>query len=97
LIKVVPALIALDSDLQASGRSEIERYDSQREDGESHIRSICVAGRGYWYWLDGQWRTWPSEYDFSEIVSFLGGVMNTYRDIAASRGGTRMGLLLIDD
>jgi hypothetical protein len=96
-IHAVPALIALDSDLHPSGMSEIERYDSQREGGEPHIRSICVVGRGYWYWFAGGWKTWPSGYTFSEVVSFIGGVMNTYREIAASRGEPRMGRLLIDD
>lgn len=98
-VHAVSALIALDSDLNPSGMSEIERYDSQRGSGEPHIRSICVAGRGYWYWFAGGWKLWPSGYPFSEVVSFLGGVMNTYtyREIAASRGEPRMGRLLIDE
>jgi hypothetical protein len=85
--KVIPTVFAFDSDLSASGRSEVDRYPDF-EGPEPPLKGICVAGRGYWYWnpFRQQWMDWPRTYEFEEVVGYLSGVMNTYGRIAPTRG-----------
>ncbi|MBI3822250.1 MAG: hypothetical protein HY289_06170 [Planctomycetes bacterium] len=94
--KAVPVVFALASDLTGHNDSEIERYDGLREAGEPAIRGICVAGRNYWFWSLDAWRTWPVDYEFAEVISFIGTILNTYREVAETRGQPRLGRYLID-
>jgi hypothetical protein len=95
--KVISCVLAFDTDLTPEGKSEIERYDEIRgSEYDPALRSICVVGRGYWYWDKNQWRTWERTYDFEEVVGFIAGVMNKYREVAATRGEPRFGVYLTD-
>jgi len=94
-INVVPLLFAFDTDLALDANSEIERYDRLRGEGEPALRSICVVGRGQWYWMrSGGWAKWPQTGELAEVVGFVAGIMNSYREIAATRKWPRMGVYL---
>lgn len=96
--KVISCVLAFDTDLTLEGKSEIERYDEIRgSECDPALRAICVVGRGYWYWRENKWKTWEQTYEFEEVVGFIAGVMNTYREIAATRKEPRLGRYLTDN
>jgi hypothetical protein len=88
-------LLAFDTDLTESGKNEIDRYDEIRGADFPAIVAICVVGRGYWYWKDDQWKTFPCRYPFYEVVLFIAGVLNTYQKILERRGNPRLGHYLL--
>ena len=93
---VVPLLFAFDTDLAPHENSEIERYDKVRGLGEPALRGICVVGRGLWLWQDsGGWVKWPQTGELEEVVGFVAGIMNGYREIAVTRRWPRMGVYLV--
>ena len=95
--KVISCILAFDTDLNPDGKSEIERYDEIRvSEYDPALRSICVVGRGYWYWFKNKWKTWERTYDFEEVVGFIAGIMNKYREVAATRKEPRLGVYLTD-
>jgi len=94
--RVIPEILAFDSDLGAQGKEEVQRYDELRGQEEPAIRAICVVGRGHWYWYKDAWRTWPRTYPFEEVVGFVATIMNMYRKVAATRLEPRMGKYLTD-
>jgi hypothetical protein len=61
------------------------------------IRAICVAGKEYCYDSGELWvsQRFISRYD--EVLSFLGGVMNTYRNVSRSRGSPLLGHYIIPE
>jgi len=93
---VVSLLFAFDTDLAPNANSEIERYDRLRGQGEPALRGICVVGRRCWLWQksDG-WAKWPQTGELEEVVGFVAGIMNGYREIAATRKWPRMGVYLV--
>ena len=95
--KVASAVLAFDTDLTLRGRSEIQRYDAIRGADDPAIRAICVVDKGYWYWYENRWITWQRRYAYEEVVGFIAGIMNTYRDIAKTRKEPRLGRYLIDN
>jgi hypothetical protein len=55
------------------------------------IRALCVVGREYGHERDGKWTGKKYSDDAcNEVLLFIGGIVNTYRDIAASRQPIRM-------
>ena len=89
--RLIPALFAFDTDLSCDGKNDIERYDEIRGSDQPALVVLCVVGRGYWYWKDDQWVAWKRDYEFTEVVGFIAGVMNTYRRIASTRNQPRLG------
>jgi len=94
--KVVSTILAFDTDLSPSGKTETQRYDELCKSEKPVIRAICVVGKGYWWWTPNGWKAWPISYDLGEVVGFVAGVMNTYRKIAATRKEPRMGRYVTD-
>jgi hypothetical protein len=94
-IHLIPALFAFDSDLDGRGKTEIERYNEILGDGEPAIKSLCVVGRGNWYWKVingvGSWQSWVSQGQYGEVMGFLAGILNTYPLVAESRFRPRLG------
>lgn len=106
IIYIIPAFFAFDSDLTGKDRSELDRYleFDERGDFDPLLRAICVIGKGYWYFnsatdAEGAFKSkWfyvkpTSEHD--EVVSFLGGILNTLPAIIASRGHPKLGPYMI--
>ena len=95
--KVASCVFAFETDLTQEGKSEIKRYDEIRDSKcDPALRAICVVGRGYWYWHKGQWTTWERTSEFDEIVGFITSIMNTYREVAATRKEPRLQVYLTD-
>ena len=92
----IPAILAFDSDLSESGKSELERFAEIGgcSANEPSIKIICVVGRGCWTWTAGGWHTWPKSYPLEEVVAFIAAMMNTYKKIAQSRKAPRLGQYL---
>lgn len=94
-MNVAPMLIAFGTDLASDANSEIERYDKVHGQGEPALRVICVVGRGCWLWQrSGGWGKWPQTNELEEVVGFVALIMNSYREIAATRKWPRMGVYL---
>jgi hypothetical protein len=49
------------------------------------IRAMCVVGAEYGHEYQGKWEGLPSDGAGGEVLLFIGGIINTYRDIARSR------------
>jgi hypothetical protein len=49
------------------------------------IRAICIVDAEYGHEYRGKWEGLPSDGAGSEVLLFIGGIINTYRDIARSR------------
>jgi hypothetical protein len=81
---VVSGLIAFNSDLAASS-SEVDRYDSIRGIDAPAVRSLCVAGKGHWFWANEKWNSWPINEPAEELVHFSAGILNTYQRVASTR------------
>jgi hypothetical protein len=75
------AFFAFDSDLSETGISELERYakyDSQWSKAPI-LKTICVAGKGYWYYdqTDNSWIFHAPTQSYDEVVDFTSGITNT--------------------
>jgi hypothetical protein len=90
--KALSVILALESDLAEDGLGEVDRYRKIYGDERPSVRAICVAGRGYWWALDeGKWFGLKGGDKFDEILSFIGGISNTYKGISLSRGYPQLG------
>ena len=54
------------------------------------IRALCVVGREYDHEENGKWTGVPSDNESSEILVFIGGIINTCRCISKTRRPIRM-------
>lgn len=95
LEKLRSVVFALKTDLSGNKSNEAERYKRLYQDGPAHIRAICVADREYWF-DDG--KRWIGGFDtdlYDGVLAFIGGISNTYRRVAASRGYPLLGNYII--
>lgn len=85
--RVRSVIFALNSDLSGNDLNEAQRYEKiyAPKNDIPHLRAICVAGREYWYDDNEHWIGCPVEMEFDEVLGFIGGVTNTYRNVARSR------------
>jgi hypothetical protein len=82
----VPYLLAFDTDLSPSGKSEVERYDETRAGEAPSILGICVVGRGFWFRSAKEaWVEWKFSVPYGEVVGFITSVVNTCQRIASTR------------
>lgn len=88
-------LFAFNSDLSLNGKNEIQRYNELRGNDYPFIDVICVVGRGYWYWKEQKWYNWEIKYPLHEVMGFLSGIHNTYREIVKERGTPSFGHYLL--
>ncbi|WP_437283689.1 DUF6602 domain-containing protein [Sorangium sp. So ce375] len=92
------SVFALDTDLTLGGKSEIGRYAELLVQERPRLSAFCVVGRGYW-WLDGEtFRAWPERYEFSEVIGFIGGILNSLPHLYDARRTDRppFGAYLMD-
>ncbi len=82
---VMSEVFALDSDLAASGKTELERYREIDSTDDPPLRAICVVGRGYWFVYDREWRFEPPNDDHQEVLEFIAGLFDTFTKVAQSR------------
>lgn len=94
--KVRSVIFALSSDLSEGGKTEAGRYKEIYGDDYPFIRALCVAEKEYWHETGGIWVKHPGEAKYDEVLSFIGGVMNTYAGVAESRGRPCLGHYVID-
>lgn len=94
-IHLIPAVFAFDSDLTGGTITEIDRYDGIRGNDPPAIKSLCIVGKGNWYWKatneGGAWQAVSTEGPFGEVMAFLAGILNTYAQVAESRCRPRLG------
>ncbi|KWZ42580.1 hypothetical protein WS72_06645 [Burkholderia savannae] len=93
--KLRSVIFALKTDLSGNNLTEAERYKKFYRDDYPYIRAICVAEREYWF-EDGTY--WVGGRDFDQcdgVLSFIGGISNTYRAVAASRGYPLLGRYVV--
>lgn len=95
--KVRSVVFALGSDLSGRGRSEVDRYKEVQGTSFAAIRALCVSGREYWYEADGTWYGVRDNDEFDGVLTFLAGVMNTYRSVSMSRGHPLLGNYIAAD
>ncbi len=91
--KVRNVVFALNSDLRGAATNEAERYEKvyRRKSENPHIAAICVAGKEYCYDDGRHWRICKGSSEHEEILGFLAGVTNTYKNVAASRHSPSLG------
>ncbi len=88
-------LFALNSDLSPSMHGEVKRYKGIYVGDVPHLKALCVAGSGYWYEVNGSWIKFGNEAEGDDVLAFIGGVMNTYNMVRATRGFQKIGEYLI--
>jgi hypothetical protein len=88
-------LFALGTDL-VDETNEAQRYRAVYKTGEPPLRAICVAGKGYWFEADGSWFCIDNRDPADDVLALIGGVMNTYKSVAAGRGMQHLGHYLIE-
>ncbi|HEY0462655.1 MAG TPA: DUF6602 domain-containing protein [Polyangiaceae bacterium] len=92
LIKTISAVFAFGTDLVAS--SELARYETLLSGSAPALKSICVAGAGFWdHHNRTGWNSVPAG-DLDEVVQFVGQLGNSFRRVLDTRGKPRIGLYL---
>lgn len=97
--KLHSIVFALNSDLKGMTATEAERYKKIYDGSLPWIRAICVAGKEYCFDSGERWISYKSDSNgaYDEVLAFIGGVCNTYRDVAESRGTPLLGNYLVPD
>jgi hypothetical protein len=80
----ISEVFALDSDLAASGKTELDRYREIDPTDDPPLRAICVVGRGYWFY-DREWRFEPPNDDHEEVLKFIAGLFDMFIKVAQTR------------
>ncbi|MFA1563236.1 MULTISPECIES: DUF6602 domain-containing protein [Aliivibrio] len=93
--KIRSVIFALNSDLTGTGLTEAERYRNIYKDDIAHLRAICIVGREYWFDDSNFWRGFKTENLYDETLAFIGGISNTYRSVADSRGQPKLGNYIV--
>lgn len=94
--KARSVIFALNTDLTGTGKSEAERYRDIYLDDIPYLVAICIVDREYWFEKRGNWIRLPNAKKYDDVLGFIGGVMNTYKGVAESRGHPNLGNYIID-
>jgi len=87
-------VFSLGSDVQMGEADRyVDIYTKRRE--LPYLSSICVAEKEYIYQEPRRWIVQKAAVPGDEILSFLGGVMNTYKEVAKSRHSPLLGHYII--
>lgn len=81
---VIPCLFAWGSDLRSDGENELSRYQAIHSNDPPAVRSICVVGRGYWFFTN-EWNSIAADAEYSEVKAFVAGLFDTYARVASTR------------
>lgn len=95
--KARSVLFSLGTDLSGTGLTEAQRYKNLYGEGSAHLRAICVAGKEYWYDNGEYWLSTKPIEEFDEILAFIGGVTNTYKEVSKSRHSPLLGNYVVPD
>jgi hypothetical protein len=91
-IKVISAIFAFQTDLTV--KTDLERYQELLGSSSPALKSICVAGKGFWdHRAATGWTSFPCG-DLDEVVHFVAQVGNSFRRVLDSRGKPRIGYYL---
>ena len=107
----ITVLFGFSSDLKSGPKEEFQRFKAVIDAaglgrfGVPPIRVLCIAGKGYWYVEAAgnlhtmQWKrtTDSGQYQYSEILSLIAGMLNTVRGEKLRRYGLPFGHYLLDD
>ena len=94
--KPICTVLALGTDLSADASNEAKRYMEIYGAEEPDVSAICVAGHGYWYEWNGVWVSIKNSLEGDDVLAFVSGNMNTYRNIAVTRRWPRLGNYLME-
>lgn len=89
--KVRSVIFALGSDLSGNRLTEAQRYKNFYREEPAHLRAICVAGKEYWYDNGENWVGFAHSDNYDEVLAFIGGVTNTYKNVSKSRHNPLLG------
>ena len=95
--KLRSVVFALNTTLKKNGMTEAARYKKTINGDNRYLAAICVAGREYSYEELDCWNTIRDTENYDEILAFIGGISNTYKDVSQSRGFPLLGLYMIPD
>lgn len=95
--RVRNVVFALGSDLSGNVLKECQRYEKiyKRKQQSPVLAALCVVGREYCWDQGEHWIVYPGTENYDEVLSFIGGVTNSYRGIARSRHYPKLGNYLI--
>jgi len=85
VLNAIATVFALDTDLGADSKSELQRYHELHSSGDPPIKAICVSGRGYWYFANGQWRHIEADSQHREACGFIVGLFDSFSTVRKSR------------
>jgi hypothetical protein len=85
IARVITSIFALDSDLTVDGMTELQRYQKLHPSGDSPVKQICVAGRGYWFFDDPKWNFVEPDQTYREVMCFIVGLIDKFADLIRSR------------
>lgn len=100
--RAIPALFAFDTDWKKG--NVVEKYqeflDQEALAGRPAtpaLVAICVAGVGYRYQdrVNKNWQAWPVRGEYEEVLGFLAGIMNGYKDVASTRKRPNLGRYIV--
>lgn len=92
--KAKSVVFALSSDVRMGEAVRYADVYSKRKE-LAYLAAICVAEKEYVFQATGHWGVVNPAGPCDEILSFLGGVMNTYKAVAASRYQPLLGHYII--
>ena len=97
--KVRSVIFGLSSDLTGNNLNEATRYEKIYKENNDlpFLRAICIAGSEYWYDNGEYWTSFVKQDEYDEILSFIGGVTNTYKKVASSRYSPNLGCYIVPD
>lgn len=89
-------VFALNSSMKGVRKSEAERYKKIYQ-YENYLHAICVAEKEYSYVSGDSWITIRNTENYDEILSFIGGITNSYREVSDTRGYPSLGHYIVPD
>ncbi|HHV7345341.1 DUF6602 domain-containing protein [Enterobacter hormaechei] len=89
-------VFALNSSMKGSKKTEVERY-KEIYINEGYLHAICVAEKEYSYAYGDHWITLRNTENYDEILSFIGGVTNSYREVSDTRGYPCLGHYIVPE
>lgn len=95
--KARSVVFALGSDLSGARLNEAQRYKNLYGEEPAHIRAICVVEREYWYDNGEYWLGLEHTDEYDEVLAFIGGVTNTYKEVSKSRHSPLLGNYVVPE
>lgn len=96
------ALFAFETDLQGTGKTELDRYRDidPNADVDPMVEMICVVGKGFWCFHrteeGGLWATHEPTPDFDEVIDFMALITLGIPELLDLRGQPSVSAYLID-